>query len=406
MKILRVISSMNPSNGGPCQGIRYSIPELEKHGVSNEVVCLDDPTSSFCSTDPFPVTALGEGRGPWRYNRKLIPWLVGNFHRFDVVIVHGLWLYPSYAVRKALKKFKKNNHSRSPKLFIMPHGMLDPYFQRAADRKFKALRNWIYWKLIEGKVINEADGILFTCEEELKLAQIPFSPYSPAKEINIGYGIAEPPPASEAILNAFYKVVPEVKNQNFLLFISRIHEKKGVDILIEAYTEIWKRYKNNPRNYPTKPPLLVIAGPGLDTEYGKKIRDLASILEPLNSIFFPGMLSGNEKWGAFYGCEAFILPSHQENFGLAVVEALGCGKPVLITDQINIYREIISEGAGYVANDNLSGIINILNEWIILSPEDKTIMGYKAKDCYLKYFSLSPNAHKLISALYKSSIHI
>jgi glycosyltransferase involved in cell wall biosynthesis len=399
MKILRVISSMNPSNGGPCQGIRYSIPELEKQGVSNEVVCLDDPTSSFCSTDPFPITALGKGRGPWQYSGKLGPWLMQHLHRFDVVIVHGLWLYHSFAANRALNHFKKLNHSSTPKLFIMPHGMLDPYFQRASGRKIKALRNWLYWKLIEGNVVNGADGVLFTCEEELKLAQLPFRPYSPAKELNVGYGITEPPKSSKYILKAFYRLIPDLQNQKFILFISRIHKKKGVDILIEAYAEIWKKHLNPLETQTPKPPLLVIAGPGLDSDYGKKMSNLAASIIPNNSIFFPGMLSGEEKWGAFYSCEAFILPSHQENFGIAVVEALGCGKPVLISDQINIYREIINHKAGIIAKDNLEGTIKLLDQWLSLSPHEKTTMGYKAYDCFLQYFSLSKNAKNLLSAL-------
>ncbi|MBT0812291.1 glycosyltransferase [Litoribacter ruber] len=399
MKILRVIASMDPSNGGPCQGIRYSIPELEKLGVSNEVVCLDDPAAPFCSADPFPVQALGEGRGPWQYSGKLGPWLMQHLHRFDVVIVHGLWLYHSFAVNRALNHFKKLNHSCSPKLFIMPHGMLDPYFQRAAGRKIKALRNWLYWKLIEGNVVNGADGVLFTCEQELKLAQLPFRPYSPAKELNVGYGIAEPPKSSETILKAFYRLIPGLRNQKFLLFISRIHEKKGVDMLIEAYAEIWKRHLNPLDTHTAKPPLLVIAGPGLNSDFGKKIRNSAASIIPKNAVFFSGMLSGDEKWGAFYSCEAFILPSHQENFGIAVVEALGCGKPVLITDQINIYREIIRQEAGIIAKDNLAGTIKLLDDWISLSPREKTTMGDKAFDCFLKYFSLSQNARKLLSAL-------
>jgi glycosyltransferase involved in cell wall biosynthesis len=399
MKILRVITSMNPSNGGPCQGIRYSIPEMGKLGIFNEVVCLDDPASPYFSADPFPIQALGEGISPWHYSTKLIPWLLNNFHRFDVVIVHGLWLYPSYAVKKALNKFKKHTHSGSPKLFIMPHGMLDPYFQRAADRRFKALRNWFYWKLIEGKVVNGADGVLFTCDEEMKLARLPFRPYCPVKEINVGYGIADPPKRCESIFEAFYSLLPDLENQKFLLFISRIHEKKGVEMLIKAYAEIWKIHLNTKYKQTPKPPLLVIAGPGLDSNYGKKIKDSVASLVPKNTVYLPGMLSGSEKWGAFYSCEAFILPSHQENFGIAVVEALGCGKPVLISDQINIYREIISQEAGIIAKDNLEGTLNLIANWINLSPKEKIDMGYNARKCYLKHFSLSPNAKKLLSAL-------
>ena len=90
MNILRVIASMNPASGGPCQGIRNSIPELEKIGIHNEVVCLDDPREQFKTKDTFKIYALGPGKTPWCYSNKLIPWLKENLMRFDAVIVHGL----------------------------------------------------------------------------------------------------------------------------------------------------------------------------------------------------------------------------------------------------------------------------------------------------------------------------
>ena len=108
-----------------------------------------------------------------------MPWLLSNLRRFDTVIVHGLWFYHTYAVFKVLKNIKKHKDKKLnvPKMFVMPHGMLDPYFQKTPGRKLKALHNWLYWKLIEGRILNEADGILFTCEKELNLAKETFSPY-------------------------------------------------------------------------------------------------------------------------------------------------------------------------------------------------------------------------------------
>ena len=123
-----------------------------------------------------------------------MPWLVENLERFDIIIVHALWVYHGYALRKAMRLATKKGKAAGPKktslpkVYVMPHGMLDPYFQRADTRKLKAARNWLYWKLIESKLVNEAEGILFTCEAELLLAREPFRPYHPRKEMNIGYG--------------------------------------------------------------------------------------------------------------------------------------------------------------------------------------------------------------------------
>lgn len=381
MEVLRVIGSMAPSSGGPCHGIRNLIPELQKLGVNNEVVSLNGPSSIF-EKDLFKVNALGPGIGPWCYSRKLIPWLIENLVRFDVIIVHGLWLYPGFAVLKALQHIKKKKECLAPKFYIMPHGMLDPYFQKAKNRRLKAVRNWLFWKFIESKVVNGADGLLFTCEEELLLARKTFSPYIPKAEINIGYGIEVPPDYDTYSQYQFLKKCPQVKARAYLLYLSRIHSKKGVDDLLWAYKKIKKEMPNVPD--------LVIAGPGLETKFGKAMRKLAGS----DSVHFTGMLEGPAKWGAFHGCQAFILPSHQENFGIAVVEAMACNKPVLITNKVNIYREIERAGAGLVSNDGLVGINQLLKTWMKMSKTEKKQMGGKAECLYRSNFQIESVAIK------------
>ncbi|MEJ7738052.1 MAG: glycosyltransferase [Chitinophagaceae bacterium] len=388
---------MNPSTGGPSQGIRNSIPELEKLGLHNEVVCLDDPSASFLGNDAFTIYALGPSKGPWCYSSKLMPWLLNNLGRFDAVIVHGLWLYHSYAISKAMSLLKRRRltykqQSSLPKLFIMPHGMLDPYFQRASKRKLKAVRNWAYWKLIEGKVVNKADGLLFTCEAELRLAREPFRPYQPKQEINVGYGIQIPQSFDPQMRNAFLKLCPTLGSCPYLLFLSRIHHKKGVDLLLSAYAVLLGQNRIMPK--------LVIAGPGLETAYGKKMQQIVFENSHLrNSVLFPGMLTGDAKWGAFYGCEAFVLPSHQENFGIAIVEALACAKPVLISNQVNIWREIEASGGGLVAEDTLKGTQELLDGWCRLPEKEKHKARLRARELYQTHFAIEPAAKQLMVAL-------
>lgn len=404
MNLLRIITTMDPAFGGPCQGIRNSVPELEKLGVHNEVVCLDDPSSPFLGKDPFQIHAIGPAQGPWGYSPNLVPWLLDNFARFDAAIIHGLWLYHSYGAAKAVKSLKRmpkksTEKTAVPKLFVMPHGMLDPYFQRARERKLKAIRNWIYWKIIEGKVVNEADGLLFTCEAELILAREPFRPYAPKREINVGYGIQTPPTYTPSMREAFLQQCPGVKDSAYILFLSRIHEKKGVDILIEAFSELAGKVSRavGRSNNSVK---LVIAGPGLDSAYGQRMQDLVkSRSEVKDLIFFPGMLGGNAKWGAFYGCDAFILPSHQENFGISVAEALACGKPVLISNQVNIWKEIQAAGGGIVGVDTVEGTKNLLVAWGNLSHEEKLKMGHNATQAFKEKFAIGPAASSLLNAV-------
>ena len=393
---------MDPTSGGPCQGIRYINNETVQLGTTREVVCLDSPTASFIGIDSFPVHALGPAKGKWQFSAKLIPWLTKNVDRFDVVIINGLWIYSSFAGYKVLSNLRKQNSkkkgekSKSPKLFIMPHGMLDPYFQRAANRKLKAIRNLLYWMFIEKKVVNSADGILFTCKTEMLLARKTFFSYNPKKEIDIGYGIYPPPAFSHHMRESFINSCPGLDSRPYLLFLSRVNEKKGLDLLIKSYATTIKQLLADEK----EPPCLVIAGPGLNTPYGKKMTDLAASYPLIKDLFFfTGMLSGDAKWGALYGCDAFVLPSHQENFGIAVVEALACKKPVLISNQINIWTEINESGGGIVVPDTLEGTKKMLQQWLKLPPCEKTVMGARAFAIYSKKYQIEHSSRVFLAAI-------
>ena len=400
---------MNASQGGPCQGIRNSIAEMRKLGMNNEVVCLDSPSDSFLHQDGFATHCLGPSLGPAHYSAKLVPWLLDNLGRFDIVIVHGIWLYHSYAVRKAMtiarKRTAANGDSQAtvPKLFIMPHGMLDPYFQKAKCRRFKAIRNWFYWKFFERKVVNEADGVLFTCQEELCLARSTFYPYTPKKEINVGYGIVAPPLRSAAMRTAFLDKCPEAAQRPYLLFLSRVHEKKGVELLVTAYIKLVRKTvahlaAQGRKDLLAETPVLVIAGPGSETSYGRRLRQLAKEV-PEAAIVFPGMLSREAKWGAFYDCEAFVLPSHQENFGISVVEAMACGKPVLISKQVNIWRQIEAAGGGIIEEDTLPGTLRLLETWCQMTKREQSAMGVRAQTAYIKHFAMGQVINKMLIEL-------
>jgi glycosyltransferase involved in cell wall biosynthesis len=407
MRILNIIASLDPKTGGTSQGIRNSVCALQDLHILNEVVCCDSPDEIWIKKDSFPIHALGPGKFGYAYTAKLQPWLEQNLSRFDAVIVHGLWQWPVQATIRAFAKLKANSPpaTRHPPLFIMPHGMLDPWFQRDNSRRLKAIRNSIYWWFFERHSVNSADALLFTCEEELRLARTTFSGYRPNREVNIGYGIAEPPSFELIMREAFQSKCLELGNNRYLLFLGRIHPKKGVDLLIRAYSELLKKEKLK-----TILPHLVIAGPGWDTSYGRQMRQLtnnanAEILsencklttQNLPRIHAVGMLDGYAKWGAVYGCEAFVLPSHQENFGISVVEALACGKPVLISNKVNIWREIESSRAGLVTDNSCEETLRLLDQWARMPKEGR--LDLCPRECFINHFQIEKVARTLAAAL-------
>jgi glycosyltransferase involved in cell wall biosynthesis len=385
------------------QGLRNYLPEIYKRGYRNEVVCLDDPNSPFIGKDVFITHALGPSKRPWSYTARLLPWLKENLKRFDAILIHGLWQYHGYAVYKAIQWMKLQGMEKIPAVFVMPHGMLDPYFQKAPERRWKAIRNVFYWNLIEERIIRQATAMLFTCEEEMRLARQTFRTYKPKREINIGYGIAEPPAFAPKMADAFSQLCPAAaKDRPFLLFLSRIHPKKGIDLLIKAYAEVYKPKNANVKSEEANArPTLLIAGPGLETPYGQRLQEMVKELSLTDNIFFLGMLTGDAKWGAFYSCDAFALSSHQENFGIAVAEALACCSPVLISDQINIWREIKSSEAGLIAEDTLTGTVSLFQKWDSMTSEQKADMRKSARVCYEKNFAVAPAAKKLMQVVLK-----
>jgi len=126
---------------------------------------------------------------------------------------------------------------------------------------------------------------------------------------------------------------------------------------------------------------------------------MKKLAESSANIIFAGMLSGDAKWGAFYESEAFVLPSHQENFGIAVVEALACNTPVLISNKVNIWREIENGNGGIIANDTEKDSYHLLKQWITLTKEQKEDMALKAYKIYDCHFTMQKAAIQYLEGI-------
>ena len=111
------------------------------------------------------------------------------------------------------------------------------------------------------------------------------------------------------------------------------------------------------------------------------------------------MLKGDLKWGAFRAAEAFVLPSHQENFGIVVAEALACGKPVLTTDKVATWREVDAYHAGFVDSDDLAGVTRLIERYAALAPHEQSEMGARAREAYVERFDIGAMAPQLIEIL-------
>jgi glycosyltransferase involved in cell wall biosynthesis len=383
MKILRVISSVNPHGGGPIEGIKQAQLPLSKMGVEIEIACCDAPESKWLNNTYLPIIhALGPSKSGYGYAPKLLPWLKENAHRFDLVIVHGLWQYHSFAVWRALS-------CTSTPYYVFTHGMLDPWFKHSYP--LKHLKKWLYWPWAEYRVLRDARRVIFTCEDERLLARKSFWLYK-VNEAVTAYGVANPPENGSELAANFLEQYPLLHGKRIVLYLSRIHEKKGCDLLVSAFAKVSKLDESLH---------LVMAGPD-QTGWVATLQAQAESLGIANRITWPGMLQGDMKWGAFYAAEVFCLPSHQENFGIVVAEALACGKPVLISNKVNIWREIESDGAGLVAADTLAGTIDILQCWLSMSKEAFATMKAKSIPCFKNRFHVQRAAERLLEIIQES----
>lgn len=416
MRILRVISSVNPRGGGPIEGIRQITPVLEEMGHETTLVSLDDASMPFVRDFPLPCHLLGEPnpRG-YYYSSKLVPWLLANAHSHDAVIVHGLWQYSGLGTWRAMRRLQKPYH-------LFTHGMLDPWYKRTYP--LKHLKKWLYWPWAEYRVLRDARRVFYTSEAEKRQAAQSFWLYRAEARV-IPYGIASPPKASAADEKNFRDRLPDLPPGPYWLYLSRFHPKKGVPNLLRAYARLTAEVKD-----PLPP--LVLAGPAEDGRYAEGLFTLAASLglvnhtsreqhllpayqtvsnrhqgplrvdqptDPNGHVYWPGMLSGGEKWGAFRGAEVFILPSHQENFGIAVVEALASGRPVLISDQVNICAEIRREEVGLVEPDTVEGTADLLRRWYFLEPTARVAMTGRCEAAFRRCFGIENAAHCLIEHL-------
>lgn len=384
MKILHIISSVDPRGGGPIEGVRRLMDALADLGHESELASVDDPKQApgmrFFSAD----RALGPTNGRYGYTPRLLPWLKLNASNYDAVIVNGLWEYTGFATRKALVR-------TSTPYFVFTHGMLDPWFKQQYPAKH--LKKWLYWPWGEYRVLRDARAVLFTCEEERRLASQSFSLYR-AREAVVSYGTATPPDDFLGAGSAFFKIFPALQGKRLLLFLGRLHEKKGCDLLIEAFAQVCAMDETLH---------LVMAGP--DGEgWQDDLEALAFSQGVADRVTWAGMLTGDLKWGAFHVSDAFCLPSHQENFGIAVAEALACRVPVLISNKVNIWREIEQEGAGFVGNDDLPGTVEALRRWVQLSVEKRQEMREAAVACYERHFRIEQVATNLVRLLQEGQV--
>jgi glycosyltransferase involved in cell wall biosynthesis len=342
MKVLHVISSIDARYGGPTTALQGLALAQKKAGMNVSIVATYVAGDQMTVADGLGasgvnVEVVGPAKGRFRRHPDLKDVVSKHVKASEIVHIHALWEQLQHEAATAAQRAK------IPYIF-RPCGMLDPW-SLAQSKWVKK----IYLALRLRRDLDHAALLHFTANTERDLTALL---HLQAEGIVVPNGINLDEFANLPEKGAFRRRFPTFGSQRILLFLSRVHFKKGLDLLIPAFADAKLDHT-----------VLVIAGPDSDN-YTQTLQDLARRHKVADRIFFTGMLQGRQRLEAMVDADLFVLPSRQENFGIAVVEALACGTPVIISDQVNIHQEITAAGVGDVVPLDIPALSRSIQRWM------------------------------------------
>jgi glycosyltransferase involved in cell wall biosynthesis len=330
MKVLHVIPSIGPARGGPSVVLRSMSRSQARLGMEVHVATTDDDGRGRLDQSAGTL-CLGEGVTGWVFRRQtrfymfslpLTLWLWKHAKDYDVIHIHALFSYPSIIAAW----FAKLAHVP---YIVRPLGVLNQWGMSHRRPWLKRLS----FRLIESRVLRNAAGVQYTSEQESVEASQLGAEHIPLLIPN-PVDIASFP----GVRGNFRREYPDLAGKVVFLFLSRIDVKKGIDLLLPAFAGLRSSHSEA---------VLVLAGDG-DPALIEEFKGQAHSLGLDEAILWAGFLQGDKKRNVLADADVFVLPSYSENFGVAVVEAMGAGLPVIVSDQVGIHRQIAEAGAGLV----------------------------------------------------------
>jgi glycosyltransferase involved in cell wall biosynthesis len=320
LRILHVLPSLDQRYGGPLRIVLDLSAQAMELGMESEVVglgALDAPDNPLSLQ--FIHQLPGDSTSSFAYSSALRPWLRSNLKHFDGVVLHGVWTYVDWAAAQECR-------SANVPYVQFPHGMLEPWAVRGQGGS-KFAKKFLYWWFRQKKVCENARFLLFTTQRERELTMGLFAPHTGVKVLP-PYGVnafsREPATPDRSDLQ-------QPTGTKVALFLGRVHPKKNLDFLIEA----WGRAR------PSADWRLIVAGP-VEHGYRSILDRQIARWELGDQVSFVGFVSAADKDYLLQRADWFLLPSRQENFGVAVLEAMSQGCAVAISDQVYLAESFCS----------------------------------------------------------------
>ncbi len=345
MRVLHVIPSVSPVHGGPSFALPLMLRALRRAGVSAEVATTDDDGPGVRLKVPLEIPVEREG-GRYFFFRKqtefykvsfgLSSWLKRNVHAYDLVHIHALFSHTSIAAARSAR-------SKKVPYIIRPLGVLNRWGMKSRRPQLKKLS----FRLIERPLLRSAAGLHFTTEQErIETEMLGLRNRSFVLPLGVDADAFQNAGRSTRFLDRW----PELRSREILLFLSRIDRTKGLPLLLETLGKVMRRRPNV---------ALVVAGAGDD----RLVDELTAKVEQLKlheHVVWVGYLTGEAKLDALAAARVFVLPSHSESFGIAVVEALAAGVPAIVSDGVGIATELAEAQAAIVVPAQTQPLANAI----------------------------------------------
>jgi glycosyltransferase involved in cell wall biosynthesis len=334
MRVLHVIPSIAPARGGPSQEVLEMVHALLSTGIDAEIVTtndngsnlLDVPLGQLITYQKVPIrffskfspdfSALREFSFSW----SLTTWLYGCLRNYDLIHVHAIFSYPSTSAMTVARL-------QGIPYIVSPLGLLCTWsLQQSAQKK------QMYLQMIERQNLNHCKALHFASTlEQQEVSSLHLNPSG----FVLPHGLNCPAPIANA-RQKLRQFLDLPKDETIFLFLSRLHPKKGLDFLLKALNKISHHQFT-----------LVIAGQG-EPGYEQELQNLVEQLGLKKRVRFVGFVGGETKDIMLQGADLFTLTSFSENFGIAVLEALAAGLPVLITPEVALADIVKAEQFGLV----------------------------------------------------------
>ncbi|MHB8813059.1 MAG: glycosyltransferase [Steroidobacteraceae bacterium] len=381
LRVLHVIASVSRLRGGPSVSVHSMLKALRRRGIAADLVTTDDDGGRARLDVPLdrPVELDGQNMrffprhtDKYAFSAPILRWLRAHVRQYDIVHTHGLFGWPPLAAAWCAR-------AACVPYVMRPAGVLDTWGMRNKSRLVKALSV----RLVEGPLLESAAAVHFTTPLELaRAAELALR----IRPVVLPTGVDIDTSPQEALAPA---EAPALGDKRVILYLARIHPIKRIDVMLRAYASLDDRQAT----------ALVIAGDG-DAALIARLKELAAELDLGSHVHWVGFAHGTLKRWLLSRASLFVLPSDSENFGIAVVEAMGAGLPVIVTEGCGLADFVRRHGAGTVTDGSVGALRSALAE-LLVNSDRRRAMGEAGREAARRELSLDAFGARLEN-LYRS----